>query len=555
MTREPLRNKVFVFTGEMSMEREEAKMQILKLGGRCTAVPSSKTTHLVAGGEPGPSKLQKAKELGIQILGEEEFLGMLKSCLEGFNDTVEVDRRADSRRSPRGETNYVWSEKYRPRSKDEVIGNAGLVKQLEDYLLGKTEEKAALLSGQPGIGKTTVAHLVCRSLGLNIVEFNASDVRSKSEICSKIKSLVSTQSISGGARLEKRVLIMDEIDGMTSDRGGIPELTGIIKSANMPIICICNDRSSPKIRSLANHCLDLRFRRPDARQIFPRIKHILQEEGKQMPDSLINELLLACGGDMRYILNTIQNLVLRKSLSSDVVKTFVRKNAMRGVFDVAAEVFQRKSIAEKIDLYFEDYSVIPLFVSENLLKLPFRNARDLHECCDSVSLGDVVEKMIRGSNQEWSLAPLHAFYSTVVPTHGKVLSKRIDFPSWLGQNSKQSRLAKILQTASTHSSDRIKMDSGELRKYGLELILRTYIQHLEAEDIDGAIGDIVDYNLLKEDMVEMCEVLPGGVEWLKRPGRRAKMALDREYKKLSRRLSYVLPEDCSKNENASEEEC
>mgnify|MGYP001797017826 FL=1 len=62
---------------------------------------------------------------------------------------------------------------------------------------------------------------------------------------------------------------MDEVDGMAGneDRGGMQELIQLIKSSHIPIICICNDRQSQKIRSLANHCFDLRFQRPRVEQI------------------------------------------------------------------------------------------------------------------------------------------------------------------------------------------------------------------------------------------------------------------------------------------------
>ena len=51
------------------------------------------------------------------------------------------------------------------------------------------------------------------------------------------------------------------------DRGGIQELVALIKSTCIPIICICNDRSLPKMRTLSNHCFDLRFQRPRVDQI------------------------------------------------------------------------------------------------------------------------------------------------------------------------------------------------------------------------------------------------------------------------------------------------
>lgn len=62
---------------------------------------------------------------------------------------------------------------------------------------------------------------------------------------------------------------MDEVDGMSGneDRGGVQELIALIKKAKIPIIAMCNDRNHPKIRSLANHCFDLRFQKPRIEQI------------------------------------------------------------------------------------------------------------------------------------------------------------------------------------------------------------------------------------------------------------------------------------------------
>jgi len=62
---------------------------------------------------------------------------------------------------------------------------------------------------------------------------------------------------------------MDEVDGMAGneDRGGIQELINLIKNSKCPVICMCNDRQHPKVRSLANYCFDLRFYKPRVEQI------------------------------------------------------------------------------------------------------------------------------------------------------------------------------------------------------------------------------------------------------------------------------------------------
>jgi len=73
----PLAGKTLVLTGRLTgFTREEAKARIEALGGKVAGLVSSKTNFLVAGEEPG-SKLDKARELGVKVIGEEEFEGIL----------------------------------------------------------------------------------------------------------------------------------------------------------------------------------------------------------------------------------------------------------------------------------------------------------------------------------------------------------------------------------------------------------------------------------------------------------------------------------------------
>lgn len=77
------------------------------------------------------------------------------------------------------------------------------------------------------------------------------------------------------AGCRKTVLIMDEVDGMSGgDRGGVADLIASIKSSHIPIICICNDKYSQKLKSLINYCLPLPFRKPTKQQVQSKLQRL-----------------------------------------------------------------------------------------------------------------------------------------------------------------------------------------------------------------------------------------------------------------------------------------
>ncbi len=109
---------------------------------------------------------------------------------------------------------------------------------------------------------------------------------------------------------------MDEVDGMSAgDRGGSAELIQLIKKTAVPIICICNDHSSPKMKSLANHCLDLKFRRASAQMVEKRIAVIAAKEKLSLKPNVVGELVQSTSADIRQILNLLSTY----RLGSDVL--------------------------------------------------------------------------------------------------------------------------------------------------------------------------------------------------------------------------------------------
>lgn len=216
-----------------------------------------------------------------------------------------------------------------------------------------------------------------------MVEFNASDTRSKRLLKEEVSELLSNKSLYGyfngsaDAVTVKHVLIMDEVDGMAGneDRGGIQELIALIKDSSVPIICMCNDRNHTKMRSLVNHCYDLRFNRPNLAQIKGSMLSICFKEGIKLAPSVVEEVIAATNNDIRQTLNHLTLLSANKSLpdkpANDKSHT-ARKDMKLGPWEVVRKVFSAEehktmSLHDKSDLFFHDYSLGPLFVQQNYL--------------------------------------------------------------------------------------------------------------------------------------------------------------------------------------------
>ena len=115
----------------------------------------------------------------------------------------------------------------------------------------------------------------------------------------------------------------------------------------------------------------------------------------------------------------------------------------------------KKTLNEKLELYFNDHEFSYLMIQENYLKNKPERASQyvgkernlkLLELADgaaqSISDGDLADSMIHGPQQHWSLMPVHGMLSTVIPssyTYGTYGGGQMSFTSWLGNNSKQGR--------------------------------------------------------------------------------------------------------------------
>uniref|UniRef100_A0A8D2LPR5 Chromosome transmission fidelity protein 18 homolog n=1 Tax=Varanus komodoensis TaxID=61221 RepID=A0A8D2LPR5_VARKO len=226
--------------------------------------------------------------------------------------------------------------------------------------------RVALLCGPPGLGKTTLAHVVVKRAGYNAVEINASDDRSPEIFRTRIEAATQMKSVLGASE-KPNCLVIDEIDGapevsinvllsIINWKPGEAELgTGGTKAAGTrrrkegglllrPIICICNDQYVPSLRLLRQQAFLLNFPSTSPPRLVQRLHEIAVRQGMKANAGALMALCEKAENDIRSCINTLQFLhgQGKKELTVRTVQAAQvgLKDQNKGLFSIWQEIFQ-----------------------------------------------------------------------------------------------------------------------------------------------------------------------------------------------------------------------
>ena len=220
---------------------------------------------------------------------------------------------------------FVWVEKYRPKTIEECILPDNIKKTFQDFL-DKGEVPNLLLSGPPGCGKTTVAKALCEELGVDYYVINGSDEgRFLDTVRNNAKNFASTVSLSSTAK--HKVVIIDEADNTTPDvqlclRAFTEEFIG-----NCRFIFTCNYKNKI-IAPLHSRCSVVEFgirgkeRQQLAGHFFKRLQDILVLERVDFEGKVLAELINKHFPDWRRVLNELQRYSVSGKIDSGILAAF-----------------------------------------------------------------------------------------------------------------------------------------------------------------------------------------------------------------------------------------
>lgn len=334
----------------------------------------------------------------------------------------------------------MWTEKYRPKTLKELAGQELAYRRLEDFIknFSRQEKNAALLYSSSGSGKNSLVYVLAKDLGLEVIEFNASQLRDKEKIKSVLGPATQQQSLFG----KGKIIFVDEADAFAGiDRGGLAAIMALLENTKWPIVFAASDLWDKKLNELRSRVISLQL----AKLSYVDIAKILQRvcDGEKLPLSkeILEVLAVKSQGDARAAINDLQSIAFLQNfieIDKKVIDSLGEREKEGSIFNSLSLIFKSRNAREAIDAF--DSVNMPLdecilWLDENL-PLEY-SGKELAEAYDALSRADIFRRRIM-RHQHWRFLAYVSVLSTAGVAAAKLSEKR-NYVSY----KRLSRLLKI----------------------------------------------------------------------------------------------------------------
>lgn len=284
-------------------------------------------------------------------------------------------------------------EKYRCECFADIKGQDNAIGSLKSFFKNFPYKKALLLHGPAGTGKTSLAFALAKEKDIEILELNASDLRDRTKLEQIMKPATEQYSLFK----KGKIILIDEIDSITVDRGGLPELIALIEKTSFPIIITANNIWQQKFNLLRRKAEMIKLKELNYETVLSILKYIVKNEEKQIREDILKTIAANSRGDVRAALNDLQTVLGIEVMPKDIYE----REKEEDIFHVLRKIFKNKSdpslltAYDSVDMPIDD---IFLWLEENI---PYEyKGEELAKAFDALSKADVFRGRIH-RQQHW----------------------------------------------------------------------------------------------------------------------------------------------------------
>ncbi len=350
----------------------------------------------------------------------------------------------------------------------EFAGNPSAIKSIEAWFSSwKPGSKALLLVGPPGVGKTTAAITLAKSHGYDLLEMNASDVRDKT----RINRILGSASEYGSLVSAGRVILIDEVDGMTSnDRGGTSAIVDVLKNTRFPIILTANDGYASPVRAITPYAVTVKFKKVNPHTIESVLRKIAKTEGIEASEDVLGSIARNSSGDLKSAINDLEALAEgEKRITKKDLDILAPRDRNQDIFQALKVVFKTLSFNDArsaIQNLGVDPEMVKSWIEENI-PYEYEGREEIKDAYYWLSKADIFYGRII-KRQSWGLMS----YALDFMTSGVALSKteryikftKYQFPSAIKYLSRTKSVRAIRYATAKKIGKRIHASPDEVIK-------------------------------------------------------------------------------------------
>ncbi len=299
----------------------------------------------------------------------------------------------------------MWTVKYKPKNLGEVVDQTEAKEKLLRWFKNwKPGGKAALLYGPPGNGKTCTVEALALEKGLDLLETNASDVRSENKIERFLGRSVKEASL---FKVGGKIILVDEVDGLEAsvDKGGMRAILRIIKESAFPVVLTANDPWDRKLYEIRNFCELIEFRKIPIRDIVRRLEYICKSEGIKADLKILHMIAEKNQGDLRGAILDLETIAQGKNqITFEDLEVLGKRERETDIFEALKNIFKTHSaISAKLSVSNVDMDPSEIFwwIEQNVAN-EYEKPEDLVKAYEALARADLFRSRII-HRQNWRM--------------------------------------------------------------------------------------------------------------------------------------------------------